>query len=518
MTSFSLMRRRDVLAGLSALSMVGGALSARAAQQAPPLSDTGQTVWNAVRDQAMQLAKADYAPPRGLPPQFPNLNYDAYRAINYRADQALWRDLGGAFQVQMFHRGGYFRDQVEIFEVNGQSVQPVLYSADQFSFGANKPPLESPDPALGFAGFRIHTPLNVPARFDELVAFLGASYFRAVAKGGVYGMSARGLALHSGDENEEFPLFRRFYLERPAADATSVAVCALLDSHSTSGAFRFVITPDTTTRIDVMMSLFPRVPLEAAGIAPLTSMYLFGDEQPRRFDDFRPQVHDCDGLLLADAMGRRAWRPLTNPRSEQISDFTGRGAGGFGLIQRQRGFETYQDLETDYQARPGVWVQPVSGFDKGFVRLVELSTRLETDDNIGAAWRTVDPLAAGIEHGFQYSLVWGGDPAPPAPLAKLVKWSDGLGDRFVSTASTHNRRFVLDFAPLAAADLEGVKAEVNAGPGSIRNVIVQPNAHVGGARLSFEFDPGDATVSELSAALVQNGTRVSEEWVHRWLT
>ena len=512
------MRRREVLAGLTLAGMAGAALSARAAQQTLPLGDTGLTAWNAVRDQALSLAQADYAPPRGLPPQFPSLNYDAYRAINYRADHALWRDLGGGFQVQMFHRGGYFRDQVEIFEVNGQAVQPVLYSTDQFSFGANGPPLESPDPALGFAGFRIHTPLNVPGRFDELVAFLGASYFRAVAKGGVYGMSARGLALHSGDANEEFPLFRRFYLERPASDATSVAVCALLDSRSTSGAFRFVITPDTNTRIDVTMSLFPRVPLDAAGIAPLTSMYLFGDEQPRRFDDFRPQVHDCDGLLLADTTSRRAWRPLTNPRSEQISDFTVRGDAGFGLIQRQRGFEAYQDLETDYQARPGVWVQPISGFDKGFVRLVELSTRLESDDNIGAAWRTNDPLTAGVEHGFQYSLAWGADPAPVAPLARLVKWSDGLGDRFISAAATQNRRFVLDFAPLDGLTPEGLRAEVNAGPGSIRNINIQPNAHVGGARLSFEFDPGDATVSELSAALVQGGTRVSEEWVHRWLS
>lgn len=512
------MRRRDVLAGLSALGLAGQALSARAAPQV--LSPTGQTAWDAVRRQALQLAGAAYAPPQGLPPEFPKLNYDAYRAINYRGDRALWRDIGGAFQVQMFHRGGYFRDQVEMFEVDGQTVLPILYGADQFTFGANKPPLESPDPALGFAGFRIHTPLNAPGRFDELVAFLGASYFRAVAKGGVYGMSARGLALHSGDANEEFPVFRRFYLERPTVDATSVAVCALLDSPSTSGAFRFVITPETNTRIDVMMSLFPRVPLDAAGIAPLTSMYLFGGEQPRRFDDFRPQVHDCDGLLLADAAGRRAWRPLTNPQHEQISDFTGRGAAGFGLIQRQRGFETYQDLETNYQERPGVWVQPVAGFDKGFVRLVELATRLETDDNIGAAWRTVDPLEAGVEHAFQYSLIWGGDPAPPtpAPLAKLVRWSNGLGDRFVSAATTHNRRFVLDFTPLPGSGLDGVTAEVNAGPGSIRNVILRPNAYVGGARLSFEFDPGDATVSELSAALVQNGTRVSEEWVHRWLS
>jgi glucans biosynthesis protein len=506
------MDRREVLAAFAALGVAGGAASASAAGQTAPLSDTGQTAWSAVRQQAMQLALSDYAPPKELPAQFPNLGYEAYHAINYRADQALWRDVGGAFQAQLFHRGGRFRNYVEIFEVSGQTVRPILYSADQFTFGSGNPPLDAPDPSLGFAGFRIHTPLNVPGRFDELVAFLGASYFRAVAQGGVYGMSARGLALHAGDQNEEFPFYRRFYLERPTVDATSVAVCALLDSRSTSGAFRFVITPGPNTRVDVTMSLFPRIPLDAAGIAPLTSMYLFGAEQPRRFDDPRPQVHDCDGLLMADAMGRRSWRPLTNPPHKQLSDFPDRGSNGFGLIQRQRGADAYQDRDNVYESRPGAWVQPTAGFDRGYVRLVELATLLETDDNIGASWRTTDPLAAGTEHAFQYSLLWGGDPAPQVPLAKTVRWADEI------SAQSQQRRFVLDFAPLSGPALDGLKAEVNASVGSIRTVNVEPNAYIGGARISFEFDPGDASVGELRAALVQDGMRVSEEWVHRWLS
>jgi glucans biosynthesis protein len=498
-------RRRDVLAGFAASGSLGVAtrLLAQPAQTSPANG------WDVVRRRAQNLAAAAYVPPTGLPPGFPNLNYDAYRQINFRSDKALWRDFGLPFQVQMFHRGGYFHEQVEMFEVAGSDVQPIAYSPDLFTFGQQH--LDGLNPSLGFAGFRIHAPINVPGRFDELAVFLGASYFRAVAPGGVYGLSARGLAIGSGDPVEEFPRFRAFYLERPSPDAASVVVNALLDSPSLAGAYRFVITPGANTRFDVTASLFPRVPLAAAGLAPLTSMFLFGAEQPRRFDDFRPQVHDSDGLLMADGVSGRTWRPLINPDRTQISDFTTEGAAGFGLLQRQRRFETYQDLETIYEHRPGVWVEPVSGFDAGGVRLVELHGRDETDDNIGAFWRPAALLSPDAEHRVEYRLTWGAEPAPPAPLASVVQWSDGLGE------STSRRRFVLDFAPTDVALLAGLTPRISATAGSLQHVNLQPNAYIGGARLSFEFEPAGAPVSELRAALVQGDRRVSEEWVHRWL-
>ncbi len=457
----------------------------------------------------MQLAALPYGPPQPLPPQFPSLDYDAYRQLNFRADRALWRDLGLPFQVKMFHRGGYFHEAVEMFEVADSVVQPVAYSPDLFTFGQQH--LDGLSPSLGFAGFRIHAPINVPGQFDEVAVFLGASYFRAVAPGGVYGMSARGLAIGSGDPVEEFPRFRAFYLERPSPDAASVVVNALLDSPSVAGAWRFVITPGANTRFDVTASLFPRVSLTAAGLAPLTSMYLFGPEQPRRFDDFRPQVHDSDGLLLADGVGGRTWRPLVNPDRPQLSDFPTEGAAGFGLLQRQRRFETYQDLETRYERRPGVWVEPAGGFDAGGVRLVELHARDETNDNIVAFWRPAAPLSPGVEHRLEYRLTWGAEPAPAAALARVVQWSDGRGE----VAS--RRRFVLDFAPTDAAALADLTPQVSATAGGLQHITLQPNADLGGARLSFEFDPAAVVVSELRAALVQGDRRVyRKRWAHRW--
>jgi glucans biosynthesis protein len=494
-------RRRELLAGLAAVSGLGvGRVQAQ---------DNADPVGSVVRQRAQALAAAAYLRPPPLPPQFPALDYDAYRALNYRADKALWRDLGLPFQVQMFHRGGLFHDPVEVFEAVGGVIQPIAYGPDLFTFGRG--PLEGLDPSLGFAGLRIHAPLNVPGRFDEVAAFLGASYFRAVPAGGVYGMSARGLAIGSGDPGEEFPAFRAFYLERPAPDAVAIVLHALLDSSSVAGAFRFTITPGQETRFEVQASLYPRVRLDAAGIAPLTSMFLFGSEQPRRFDDFRPQVHDSDGLLLADATGGRTWRPLVNPERRRISDFATEGAAGFGLLQRQRRFETYQDLETDYGRRPGVWVEPVSGFDRGGVRLVELPAHTEGEDNIVAFWRPAEPLTPGLEHRFNYRLTWAAAPAPPAPLARVVQWSDGLGE------AAPRRRYILDFAPVDPGAFDGLKPVVSATAGTLQHVTLQPNPYLGGVRVSFEFDPAVAVAGELRADLTQGDKAVSETWTYRWL-
>jgi len=146
---------------------------------------------------------------------------------------------------------------------------------------------------LGFAGFRIHAPISTPDYYDEVCVFLGASYFRAVAKGETYGLSARGLCIDTGEtKGEEFPLFKAFWLKKPEPNATSIVVHALLDSKSAAASYRFTIRPGETTVFDVEMSLYPRVDLEHSGLAPMTSMFFFGPNDRKDFDDFRPAVHD----------------------------------------------------------------------------------------------------------------------------------------------------------------------------------------------------------------------------------
>ncbi|WP_296595355.1 glucan biosynthesis protein [Phenylobacterium sp.] len=495
------MRRRDLLSAASAAT----ALASTPLAAFAPARGMGEVV----RGRARQLASGPYRPPdHPLPAGLANLGYDAYRDLRYRPDRAIWRTEGLPFQLQMFHRGGLFRDPVQMFEVQHGAARPIPFSEDLFTYGLQRP---GPLPAdLGFAGFRIHAPINTPDRFDEVAAFLGASYFRAVAKGVGYGLSARGLSIGSGEPGEEFPAFRAFWVERPAPGARGLVLHALLDGPSAAGAYRFEVTPGETTAMDVTAALFPRRPLTSVGLAPLTSMYLFGSEQPRRFDDFRPEVHDSDGLLTDDGRGQRIWRPLVHTPQTRVRDLDPGPARGFGLLQRQRAFEAYQDLEAHYHERPGAWVQPLEGFPSGAVRLVELGARSEAEDNIVALWRPTAPLAPRREHRFRYRLTWGARPEPASRLARAVAWRGGA-------SAGGRRRFLVDFAGLPEGGFDGVESRAGASAGSIRVETVQPNASIGGARVSLEFDPGSAANSDLSLTLARGQNSVSETWMYRWI-
>ncbi|MDZ4373104.1 MAG: glucan biosynthesis protein [Phenylobacterium sp.] len=491
------LRRRDFVALAPAALLAPGLALADAG---------GETV----RDQARRLAAAPYRPPASpLPPALANMGYDAYRDLRFRADRAVWRQDRLPFQLQMFHRGGLFRDPVEMFEVQRGAATPIPYLADQFTYGLQRP---GPLPAdLGFAGFRIHAPIRGRGSFDEVAAFLGASYFRAVAADVGYGLSARGLALGAGEPGEEFPAFRAFWLERPARNARSLVFHALLDSPSVTGAYRFELRSGSATLMDVEVNLFPRRALASVGLAPLTSMYLFGPEQPRRYDDFRPQVHDSDGLLTDDGRGPPVWRPLVHTPATRIRDFDPGPARPFGLLQRQRDFAAYQDLEARYHERPGVWVEPLEGFPDGAVRLIELGARSEAEDNVVAMWRPSQPLAAGREHRFRYRLTWAARPEPASRWARALAWRSGHGD------TPGERRFIVDFGPAARANASRLSAQVSASAGRARLETVQANAQTGGARVSFAFDPGTAVASELRVGLVEGGSPVSEVWLYRWI-
>jgi len=490
--------RRQVLAGFAATGLAAPAGAAGRPFEAATVSRLARAL----------AARPHLAPDTRLPPAFASLDYDQYRAIRFRPDHAVWRNAASDFRLQMFHRGSLYREPVRIFEVSAGRARPIAYSPDLFRFDfARTPP--PPAPGLGFAGFRVHTPLNAPDRFDELAVFLGASYFRAVARGGLYGLSARGLALGTGEPAEEFPRFSSFWIERPAAGAGRIVVHALLESPGVTGAYHFDIAPGDITRFGVTARLYPRVPLPTVGIAPLTSMYLFGPGQARRFDDFRPRVHDSDGLLIEDAQGQRLWRPLANPAAVQHSVFPGDGLRGFGLMQRARSLDAYQDLEARYDLRPSLWVQPQSGFARGALHLVELPAAHEGEDNIAAFWRPAAPLEPGREHLFRYSLAWGADPAPPGDLPQVSAWSAGEG------SAPGRRRFVIDYAVGAAAQLAGVEPRVTATGGILSQVTSQP--WPGGAllRIGFEWESRGVETSELRLALERDGRPASEIWTYR---
>ncbi|TWI01748.1 glucans biosynthesis protein [Luteimonas cucumeris] len=507
------MRRREViLAGMSLplAGLVGGSwlrvAAAAPADAATPFDD------GTVPTLARELAARPFQPPdRALPPALDRIGYDQYRDYRYKADRALWRDAGLPFQAQFFHRGFLHKDRVDIYTVRDGKAAVFAYATDQFTYGRSPVP-QAQD--LGFAGFRLHAPINRPDYFDEVAVFLGASYFRAVGKGQAYGLSARGLALNTGDpQPEEFPVFKAFWLERPAPGADAVVVHALLDSPSAAAAFRFSIRPGVDTIFDVDMHLYPRVELAHAGIAPLTSMFDFDASDRLGIDDYRPAVHDSDGLAMLNGRGEQVWRPLQNPRAVQMSAFQDENPRGFGLMQRKRAFTDYLDLEADYQKRPSLWVEPRDDWGKGGVILVEIPTADEYHDNIVAFWRPQQALAAGSEHRFRYRLHWGRDHAWQPELAVVAS------TRIGKAAKAGVRLMVIELAGGRLAKLPAdAKPQVDAlaSKGELRNAVAYHNPENGHWRMSFELDPRGQSDIELRARLTDASGPLSETWLYRW--
>jgi len=500
--------RRELL-GTSASVPLLLALGHRAvADDAPaPMAFDNDTV----PAMARQCAAQPFKPPDAtLPAELTNLKYSAYQTIRFKPDRALWRGQGTNFTAELFHRGYLYKDRVDIFQVADGHATPVPYSAGLFTWDKLKPPTAD----LGFAGFRLQFPLNRVDYFDEVCAFLGASYFRAVARGQGYGLSARGLAIKTADSSgEEFPLFRSFWLERPAPGADSITIHALLDSQSVAGAFRFVIRPGQETVFDAEARLYPRVDIPQAGLAPLTSMFFFGPNDRGSTDDWRAAVHDSGGLALRTGHDQRIWRPLDNPHDLQISAFSDTGPRGFGLMQRARKFTDYQDLEALYQKRPSLWVEPRGDWGQGIVELVEIPSDKEVNDNIVAFWRPRIPLKAKSEFRLAYRLHWCWSEPEPGPFAHVVQTRSG------KSWNGDNRQFVIDFAGAALDAWKAVappSLDVGTDKGKIVNAVAERNPDLGGWRVSIELDTQKQNVVELHARLMDGDKPLTETWIARW--
>lgn len=377
---------------------------------------------------AQNLSAAPYQQPETqLPKELDQMNYDNYRSIRYLREKGPWYQKGLPFEVQFFHIGSLFKKSVRIYEIDGQNVRPFMY--DSLAFLQADRPI-TPFQNLGYAGFRLHYPLNTTHYLDELVSFLGASYFRALGVGQKYGASARGLAVDTGlMSGEEFPEFTTFWLQKPQARDKQIQIYALLDSPRITGAYAFTVKPGQTTRMDVKMVLFPRSPIEKVGIAPLTSMYLFGENTKNRFFDYRMEVHDSDGLLIHNGRGEWLWRPLDNNPKMRISSFEDENVQGFGLFQRDRDAAHYMDFEAFYEDRPTIWVQPIKPFGPGVVQLIEIPSDKEIHDNVVALFVPQKPLEPGRGYEYEYQLKWMKNKIPSLPV--WVKWWQPIWEKAV---------------------------------------------------------------------------------------
>jgi glucans biosynthesis protein len=431
--------------------------------------------------------------------------YDGYRSIRFRPERSLWRGGPGQFEVQLFHPGFFFQEGVEVSVLGARGPEPVAFSSDLFSY--DRVPAPPRDARLAFTGFRLHAPLNSQSYKDELVVFQGASYFRPLGKDTVYGLSARGLAIDFAEPTpEEFPRFSEFVLIRPGEADDHVWVLALLESRRATGAYAFRIQPGDLTRVEVTAEVFLREDVAVLGIAPLTSMYLFGEEGPSRFGDFRPEVHDSDGLSVLAENGEWLYRPLRNPKRTTVSSLRFDRPRGFGLVQRDRSFASYQDLEARYHDRPNAWIEPLSGFAQGSVRLLEIATELETDDNIAIAFV---PEAPARRLAVSYRLHVGAG-VPLAPPAGHV-----IATRMAKTKN--GTRFLVDFAGNGLGKREGVEAVISVQNGRILEQHIEHNPFADGFRASFEVqhEQGKNDV-ELRAFLRNKGDVLSETWSYLW--
>jgi periplasmic glucans biosynthesis protein len=472
---------------------------------------------------AREISAAPYESPSGpLPEPLNRLSFDEYRDIRFRTDRALLGSGGGPFRMQLFHLGFLYQRPVTVNVLRDGVPTPIPYQRELFDYGRNR--IERPLPVnLGFAGFRLHYPINDPKVLDEVIAFLGASYFRFLGADQKYGLSARGLAINvEAGEAEEFPHFREFWIEMPRPDAERVTVYALLDSPSVAGAYRFDIYPSDETAVEVTATLFPRQTMANVGLAPLTSMFFEGENDRHRTDDFRPELHDSDGLLIQSGSGEWIWRPLKNPGRKAISSFQDTNPRGFGLMQRDRVFENYQDLEAYYHKRPGYWVEPVGQWGEGWVELVEIPTPDETHDNIVAYWKPNRPYEPGQEVTIVYRLRAVAAVAGMHPGGKAVNTfqapprasgSNGPSD------PTH-RRFIVDFAggnlPYYLADPAQVQLVPSTSAGTITHTFIVPNDHTKGFRAAIDvkLEPGQST--DLRAFLKAGNRTLTETWTYPW--
>jgi glucans biosynthesis protein len=485
----------------------------------------GNTAWafdfGDVMQLAGELAGRPYKPqPATLPDELRKLSFQQHRSIRFKSERMLWAKARTHFEVSFVHMGMSFDRAVRINELSSEGVRRIAFDPQAFDYAGLKLDPTGSGTALGFAGFRVHYPLSSRERKDEVGVFLGASYFRVLAEGLRYGLSARGLAVDTGESSgEEFPRFVEFWLARPAPGDRQLVIYALLDSRRVTGAYRFVLWPGASTRMEVRARLFLRENVAKLGIAPLTSMYLHGENQPPAGGSARPEVHDSDGLSIQSSGGEWLWRPLLNPRRLLITSFGLTDPIGFGLMQRDRSFRSYEDLEARFELRPSAWVVPRGKWGAGRVELVQIPSPDETNDNIVAYWVPNVQPQPRKPLDLEYELLWGQPdnlPSPPLRVAQTRRLLLPPAERKEKGAE-RTLVFAIDFEPAGDVRLpsDAKPAWVvssNSNAEILENTLRRHDATLGWRATLRVRQVDEKRPVELRGQLNANGAALSEVW------
>ena len=456
---------------------------------------------------ASDLAKAAFkAPKPNLPDPFPSLTFEQYAAIRRDPGTAIWQDGHSPFTLEPLHRGSLFTTPVDLYLVENGAARKLVYVSSAFDFGKLDVPKEIPD--IGFSGVRI-----LRDGMDTAI-FQGASFFRSLARGQSYGLTSRGLSIRTGDpQGEEFPFFRALWIEKPSLAADALVIHALLDSASVTGAFRFTIRAGEATIIDTEMTMFARVGIDHLGLGTMAGAYLFGPLDHMRPDDVRESVHDVCGLQILSGTGEWIWRPVANRGTLQISGFAGQNPRGFGMLQRDRNFDSYADDNSHWERRPSLWIEPIGDWGEGELQLLEIPNDSEANDNIIALWRPKGGIPEGASASFAYRQFWCWT-APARPeLATTLSSRMGKIDKRL--------RFVIEFVSDAFTDPKHAAettAAIEAAPGQVTSVRLFPSTERKSIRVEFDVDPGSNAFSELRVVLKAADKPASETWLYRWTT
>ena len=520
---FEIDRRKLVASlALTAASTLAGRASAQQPPQATPNGANGANgtpgfSHEDVLRRARELASVPLSPAPAMPEPLAKMDQDAWRDIRFRPERALLANGGSPFRLQAYHLGHIYRRPVTVNTIRDGIATPMPYAANLFDYGAMK--FEKPLPVnLGFAGFKLTYPLNDPRALDEVISFLGTSCFRFMGRGQRAGVSTRGLGVNAGGTNEEFPFFREFWIVTPEPGADHITIHALLDGETATGAYRFELWPGVDTALDVQFTLFPRKAGAKLGVAPLASMFQSGESDRRAKADFRPEAHNSDGLLIHTSADEWLWRPLRNPAAMEVSAFMGQNMRGFGLMQRDRNFEHYQDLDLAYEQRPSYWVEPVGDWGEGHVELVELPGADESADNIVASWVPAVAPEPGKPFSLSYRITATLDMTRLSPGGRAIGafQTQAKPQNAKEQAPPNVRRLLIDFAggdlPFFLTEPSSVEVVATASQGRILRSFIAPNPHIKGFRagIDVQLDPGQST--DLRVAL-RNGARViTETW------
>lgn len=494
----------------------------------PARSATAGMDFDRLAGMAQDLARSPYQPRADL--ELPPMQYAQFHDVVFRPELALWKGNGLPFQLQFFPVGWIHKKGVTLYEVVGDDVHPMPTTTEMFTHAKDSEGREIQLPNA-VSGFRAHASLRPGGGYDEFLVFMGASYFRALARDMGYGISARGISLDTAHPNgEEFPDFTSFWIVRPSPGDTSLTIYALLDGPSLTGAYRLTASTGERTDVAVRSALFLRKDVAQLGIAPLTSMFWYGEDSYPRPQDYRPEVHDSDGLLIGDRNGEWIWRPLLLSPAIRHCAFESSSLQGFGLMLRDRDFDHYQDLGAHNETRPSLWVEPAGDWGKGRVHLVEIPTSNEYMDNIVAFWQPDAPARAGDRIDLGYRLSWLRDDPALSPLARVIatrrtsitKLPDGnITSSYQATDVSDLQEFVVDFSAIDGIPCDerhkpDVVVEASPGAQVVKSFVVA-NPETGGWRAFTQIrfaDPG--RTAELNLELVSKQKVVSEKWNYLW--